>query len=169
MGGGEDARGYGGAVKILSHPWLLYCSRFVLGAVFIVASVDKIAYPAAFAESITAYGLVPYPLVNLLALFIPWLELLCGLALLAGNALRPNGATLAALLALFVVAIASALLRGLTIDCGCFGKEHATPVSWMKVAEDCGLFLLALHVAWAGAPRGKKLPPDAPAVSALKS
>ena len=45
----------------------------------------------------------------------------------------------------FIVAMIGALLRELKIDCGCFGKEHATPVSWMKVWEDVGLLILGAY------------------------
>jgi putative oxidoreductase len=130
---------------LLANRWLLFVSRIVLGTVFVVASIDKIAVPDAFAESILAYGIVPYPLVNVAALLIPWLELVCGVLLLCGVRVRPSAAIVTALLAVFIVAISSALLRELKIDCGCFGKDHLTPVSWMKVAEDTGLLLLGIH------------------------
>jgi hypothetical protein len=117
----------------------------ILGTVFIVASIDKIVVPAAFAESILAYRIVPYAFVNLVALLIPWVELVCGVLLVAGVRVRPSAVILSALLSVFILAIISALVRELKIDCGCFGSDHATPVSWTKVAEDVGLLLLGLH------------------------
>jgi uncharacterized membrane protein len=89
---------------------------------------------------------VPYPFINLVALIIPWIELLCGIFLIGGVYEKPSSALLSLLLALFIVALISALVRGLTIDCGCFGKDHATPVSWMKVVEDVGLLLLGMQI-----------------------
>lgn len=131
---------------LLSQRYILFFSRAVLGIVFILAGMDKIVYPDAFAASIEAYKLVPYGAINVIALVLPWLELVCGIFLLGGQYVRGSGAVLSALLVLFIFGIISAMMRGLKIDCGCFGKEHATPVSWMKVVENTGLFLLGMHL-----------------------
>lgn len=130
---------------MLSNKYLLLAARLTLGVVFIVASIDKIASPDAFAANVVAYGLVPYSTINLIALVLPWVELLCGIFIAAGVYVRGSSAVISILLGLFIVAIVSALLRDLKIDCGCFGKDHATPVSWMKVIEDLGLLILAVY------------------------
>ncbi|HTK81964.1 MAG TPA: MauE/DoxX family redox-associated membrane protein [Bacteroidota bacterium] len=130
---------------MLSNKYILAVVRIFLGSVFIVASIDKISAPDAFAASIVAYKLVPYAAVNILALVIPWLELVCGIFLIGGVYVRGSSFALSVLLTVFIVAIITALLRELKIDCGCFGKEHATPVSWMKVGEDLGLLLLSMY------------------------
>ena len=133
--------------RILSNVYLMLSCRLVLGSVFIIAAIDKIGAPDAFAENIYAYGLVPYPLINLFALVLPWLELLCGIFLISGMLVRPSAVILSFLLLIFILAIIIALSRHLNIDCGCFGKEHATPVSWEKVLEDIGLLLLGILTA----------------------
>jgi len=132
--------------SFLSNPYLLLCSRSILGVVFVVAAIDKIVAPDAFAESVYAYGLVPYAMINLFALIIPWLELVCGVFLVAGVRLRSCASLVSMLLLFFIIAIIIALVRNLNIDCGCFGRDHATPISWMKVLEDTGLFLLGVHI-----------------------
>ena len=80
MDGGADARRYDEeretAVRsLLSHTVLLLFSRTVLGIVFVLAGIDKIAFPDAFAASVEAYKLVPYGAVNMVSLILPWLEL----------------------------------------------------------------------------------------------
>ncbi|HUL45303.1 MAG TPA: MauE/DoxX family redox-associated membrane protein [Bacteroidota bacterium] len=130
--------------RIFSNPFLIFLCRLVVGSVFIVAAIDKIVAPDAFAESIYAYGLIPYPLINLFALILPWLELCCGILLISGVFVRSSASILTLLLLIFIVAIITALSRHLNIDCGCFGKDHATPVSWEKVLEDAGLMILGL-------------------------
>jgi uncharacterized membrane protein YphA (DoxX/SURF4 family) len=132
--------------SILRNPYILLISRLVLGIVFIIASVDKIYNPDAFAASIEAYKLMPYSIINILAVIIPWMELFCGIFLLGGVYVRGSSSLLSILLVVFMFAIISALVRELKIDCGCFGKEHATPVTWMKVVEDIGLFVLGIHL-----------------------
>ncbi len=120
--------------------------RVFLGCVFIIASVEKISSPEAFASSVEAYKLLPYSMINIFALTIPWLELLCGLFLTAGIASRASAGLLLGLLVIFIAGIVIAIFRGLNIDCGCFGPAHATPVGWMKVLEDCGLALLSMNI-----------------------
>ncbi len=132
-------------MNFLSNKYLLRIARFILGIVFIVTSIDKIDNPDAFAANIVAYKLAPYALINVIALMMPWLELLCGVFLIAGVYVRGSSVLISVLLGVFMVAMMSALLRGLDIDCGCFGKEHASPVTWMKVFEDVGLLVLGLY------------------------
>lgn len=131
---------------MLANKYIVFVARAVLGCVFVVAAIDKIAAPEAFAANIAAYKLIPYALVNLIALVVPWMELLCGVFLIGGVYRRGSAAILSVLLAVFMVAMVSALLRELKIDCGCFGKAHASPVSWMRVLEDAGLFLLGVYI-----------------------
>src|SRR5262249_13954908 len=59
------------------HKYLTVAARLFLGGVFIFASIDKIAAPEPFAIAVEAYKIIPFPLINLFALIVPWLELLC--------------------------------------------------------------------------------------------
>ena len=131
---------------LISNKYIIFLSRCVLGTVFIVASLEKISIPEAFASAVEAYRSLPLPVINLFALLVPWVELICGLFLVAGIFVRASSLLLSSLLMLFIGAIIFAMLRNLSIDCGCFGSAHSTPIGWMKVLEDIGLFLLGLHV-----------------------
>src|SRR6185436_16375541 len=111
-------------MKFDKHTVPVLAARLLLGLVFIIASIDKIASPDAFAASIHAYRLTPALIENLLAIAVPWIELLCGMCLVLGVNVRASSFLLTLLLGVFSVAISIALLRGLKIDCGCFGKEH---------------------------------------------
>ena len=156
--------------KILKHPYLVLVVRCFLGVVFIVAAIEKIAIPETFAISVEAYKLLPTQLINVFALIIPWMELVCGLFLVAGVFARASAALLSALLTVFIIALISALLRELKIDCGCFGTAHATPVGWGKVLEDTGLLFLALYLYFVSASgRGEEATPFAPSEQALAS
>ncbi|MDI6766592.1 MAG: MauE/DoxX family redox-associated membrane protein [Bacteroidota bacterium] len=131
--------------KIFSNKYLLLFSRLILGVIFIVASIDKIALPELFALNVQAYKILPISLVNIIALIIPWMELICGIFLISGVFVRSSSVILSGLLVVFIILIFSALLRGLKIDCGCFGSAN-TPVSWMRIIEDFGLLLLGFHI-----------------------
>jgi putative oxidoreductase len=131
--------------KILKNEILTYISRLIVGFVLIVASVPKIADPAAFAKSIEAYNLFPHFIVFSSALVVPWLELISGLFLIFGILLRGSSLLSSVLFSFFSILIAVTLLRGLSIDCGCFGFDGAA-LSWKRLLEDVGLILLSLQI-----------------------
>ncbi len=131
--------------QIFSNKYLLLFSRIILGVVFIFASIEKIAFPELFALNVQAYKILPTSLVNITALIVPWMELICGIFLISGVFVRSSSVILSGLLVVFIILIFSALLRGLKIDCGCFGST-STPVSWIRIIEDIGLLILGFHI-----------------------
>jgi putative oxidoreductase len=124
--------------------------RVGLGAVFIVAAAPKIADPPGFAHMVSNYLLVPAPVVNFLALFFPWIEMLAGIALVTGLFGRTGAKLSAALLVVFILAIGINLARDHAVQCGCFDvhaaeKSHARLIGEMRwvVARDLGLLAVA--------------------------
>ena len=99
--------------------------RVALGVVFIAASLDKIQNPENFAANITNYRLMPYQLINFVAVTLPWLEVVTGSFLVMGIWIRANALLASAMLAVFSTAILQALLRNLDISCGCFSTDPA--------------------------------------------
>ena len=130
---------------------LLLASRVVLGALFAWAAVTKLPDMAAFAQDVANYRLVPPALVPFVASAVVGIELLAGLALLAGAMTRAAATVIAGLLAVFVVFLAQALLSGIDLRCGCFGGDE--PASWWTVARDLAMLAAAVAVARASAPR----------------
>ncbi len=96
--------------------------RWVLGVIFLAAGVLKVAQPRDFYSDLLAYEVaVPDLLLRYVAVALPWLEVLCGGALLADvwrETIRP---LVAALCLIFVLMLGQAVLRGLDLKCGCFG------------------------------------------------
>jgi uncharacterized membrane protein YphA (DoxX/SURF4 family) len=129
-------------IKILSNKYFLVSIRIVLGVVFIFAAISKAAEPESFARSIANYKLLPIFLVNILAIILPWIELCAGVLLVFGVSVKENSAILSGLLLVFILAIAISLLRGLDIDCGCFGTVDGTKIGVQKLLENFGLLLL---------------------------
>ncbi|MCX7929632.1 MAG: DoxX family membrane protein [Chlorobi bacterium] len=130
--------------RILAHPVVCILARIVVGGIFTMYAVDKIAVPADFALNIERYELLPLALVNLMAIILPWIELLVGVFLLVGVRLRANAILAVAMLAIFILAIGSAMARGLEINCGC--SAHSETVGWGKIIEDALYLLLALRI-----------------------
>ena len=103
----------------LKNMLVLIC-RIFLGFLFIYASLEKILQPEEFAKQVGYYKALPFGLENLLAILLPWTELIVGICLLAG--LLVDGAALLSIIMnlVFILAISQAMLRGIDITCGCF-------------------------------------------------
>ena len=131
--------------------YIAFVGRIVVGLVFVAASIDKIADPESFANSIMNYRIVSGNMPMLLATVLPWLELLCGLALCFGIVVRGSSMLSSAMLLMFTVAVISAVLRGLDISCGCFTQDPAaSKVGWAKVGENTALLMMSMLVWWLG-------------------
>ena len=114
--------------KFLNHPLQSYLAvplRIYLGLVFIVACWYKIEVPSAFALSVATYQMLPLWLVNLMAICLPWVELIVGIFLCIGLKARASALSCAVMLCMFMVAISYALYFDLRLSCGCFASADA--------------------------------------------
>ncbi len=129
-------------------PRLAMLIRLILGVVFLWASLAKLLAPAAFFGALLGYQLpLGETTLRLLALTLPWLELLCGAALIGNfwpETVRP---VVAALCLGFILALTQALLRGLPVDCGCFGGAGPVWLAHPAVALGRALLLFAASLA----------------------
>lgn len=122
-------------------------ARIVLGFIFIVASIDKIADPSAFAVSIRYYKIVGSSVAMLFATILPWIELLCGLFLIFGVMMRGCSLLVLLMLILFTAGVVSGIARGLDISCGCFSRDpNVDKIGWTKVLENVGLIVLSIVI-----------------------
>jgi len=137
-----------GALRtMLLHPTTRRVAQIAAGMIFLAAALPKIADLSAFAGSVHNFHLeplIPVAATNILAMTIPWVELVAGLALVVGVRPRAGAFVYTALLAVFTIGVIAAMARGLSFDCGCFGKADAGPIGAKKVAEN--LAMLALGV-----------------------
>jgi uncharacterized membrane protein YphA (DoxX/SURF4 family) len=119
--------------------------RLLLGAMFIYAAILKIGSPLDFADSIATYQILPFSVINLMALGLPFFELACGLLVLTGFFFRIGVLGILAMLVVFIAALAAALLRGLSINCGCFGTHSWLDSNpWVALFRDACLLILSL-------------------------
>ena len=119
--------------------------RLIVGGVFIAAGVLKIIDPVTFAADIGNYRLLPHEVVNLMAITLPWIEVVAGLLLVLGIWNRASALILTLLMIVFLIAIGQALARGLDIRCGCFGTIEARKVGVLALGQDVALLAMA---AW---------------------
>jgi uncharacterized membrane protein YphA (DoxX/SURF4 family) len=142
-------------VRLLRLPAVHSLLAIAVGAVFVYASLSKIADPQAFAKIIyhyqvigpsAAFGFVP---ANLTAVALPWIELIAGVLLVVGVWRREAAVVTAIMLVVFVAAVASTLARGIDIqNCGCFALDASgRAAGWKLIAGDLALLAAALVVA----------------------
>ncbi len=118
--------------------------RVMLAGVFGLSGWPKLQDPFSFADSIASFELLPLWGISAVALGVPLFELLTALMLLAGWPRRAGPLAAVSLTALFGLALASALVRGLVVDCGCFGGgEPSLAKTWMALGRDVCLLAAA--------------------------
>lgn len=119
-------------------------ARFVVGATLMVAAWSKLRHPAAFARGVHDYALLKPWAEGPVATSVPWVEVVLGVAVLLG-VVQPWAAFGAVVLfALFGLAIASAAVRRLDIDCHCGTWTAQDRVGLGLVVRASGLVLVAL-------------------------
>ncbi len=129
---------------------LILLARLFLGALFVIASLDKIADVNAFAASILNYRIIGESQALIVATILPWLEFFCGLGLIIGIFPKTSAFFITTMLVAFTVLVASAMLRGLDISCGCFTQDpNAGKIGWQKILENCGMIVLGLYLIFA--------------------
>lgn len=127
--------------RILTGRELNLILRLFLGGMFVYAAWDKVLEPSGFAMAVRGYKLIPFSLSNLFALCVSWSELVAGIMLILGIFPRKAAGAIAILLVMFIVAITTTLVRGMVVDCGCFGKEGGSSTSWLLIVRNVGLLI----------------------------
>ncbi len=125
----------------------------IRGGDLFVAGALKVSDPYASATSVRAYQILPVDLANLLGFVLPFAEVAIGIFLILGIWVRLNAVAGGALMIMFIIAIAQAWIRGISLDCGCFGKgglleSEELPV-WnytVEIARDIVLAVFAVYI-----------------------
>jgi putative oxidoreductase len=125
--------------------------RIGLGLLLIVAGALKMGHAPDLASAIAGFRLLPEGVVEPLALILPYFEALLGLYLVAGLFTRGAAVVTCAQFVIYAGAIASAVVRHIPANCGCFGPYDRSSADWPHVAFDLVLAGIAALVA-KGAP-----------------
>jgi uncharacterized membrane protein YphA (DoxX/SURF4 family) len=107
---------------LISRGQFLWSLRLSLAGIFLYAGGIKALHPQEFVRDLENYHLLSYPLAVGMALYLPWVEFICGIAILLPRWTHAATWLLMCLMLLFIAALAQGWLRGLNISCGCFGN-----------------------------------------------
>jgi len=139
------------------QPWLTLFSRLILGGVLFAAGALKIGNLQKSAMAVRAYEMLPVELANFLGYALPWIEIGIGLLLIVGASVKICGLLGAFTMLAFIIAIAQAWARGLSIDCGCFGGGGTIDPEETKylseIIRDIGLLAMGVFLYYF--PKGK--------------
>ena len=127
----------------LENSYVVRGSQIVIGLIFAWAALAKLGDLEAFATAVHNFRIVPVATENLLAVTLPWIELVAAVALILNVQARCAAVLLASLLVLFTLGIALAMMRGLSFECGCFGKDDSTSVGVVKLLQNTGMLIVA--------------------------
>ena len=136
------------------RPWLSTLARLILGVVWIWAAWSKIRSPRTFTQAVRAYDATPEWLSRGIGYGLPMLELLLGVLLVLGLITRIAAGVSAVLFFVFLVGLVQATIRGIKLECGCFGgggvTDGANTQYALDILRDVGLLVLAAYlVVWA--------------------
>lgn len=130
--------------------WIGLLARLGLGGVLLYAGYLKVFTPEKSMMAVRAYELLPIWMANIFGLVLPWLEVGAGVLLIIGVGIRYAAIFGSVLMIAFIIAIAQAWARGLSIDCGCFGDGGVIDPSETKYLEtilrDIGFALLGFYL-----------------------
>ncbi len=130
-----------------------------MGVVFLYAAWTKLRQPwLLFAMTIDAYGILPQWAVMAVARTLPWAELALGVLLISGKWIRLSASAASAILLCFFVILLRAYLKGMQIDCGCFGAGDV--ISPRTLLRDGGLLAASLTLAALAFAQARRASPD---------
>jgi hypothetical protein len=88
--------------------------------------------PDQFAVIVYGYDVFPPQIINVLAVVVPFVELVCGITLITGLLKRSGLLIINAMLLGFIFLISFNLIRGHEFDCGCFSLGETKGV-WSSI------------------------------------
>jgi uncharacterized membrane protein YphA (DoxX/SURF4 family) len=143
-------------VKVLAHRHVVRAAQLLAGILLAWTALAKLGDIPALARDVHNFRLVPVVTEHLLAIVLPWIELIAGLSLLLGIRARAGAVVATSLMFVFTAAVVLAMARGLNIECGCFGTAGAWRVGPAKLVENMAILAVS-SVGTLHKPRSKTL------------
>ena len=144
--------------RLLLNPLVVWGLRLLVAGILLYAGVKKVWMPLEFARLLKEYHLLPDQILNLVAVLLPWAEVVCGLCFLSGLWLMGAAVLLSCMNTVFAVAIAyrawlimsetGVNFLDLRFDCGCgFGVVYI-PTKILENLMLVGVGLIILFSRW---------------------
>jgi uncharacterized membrane protein YphA (DoxX/SURF4 family) len=140
--------------RAMIKDYLTILIRLIVGGIFIYASIDKIVNPGQFARIVYNYHLLPSELVNVFALILPWVEFICGLAIILGIYYEGSVLIMNLMVLSFIIALGINYFRGVSLECGCFTVSSKAKGAILDLLiRDFGLIALTLFLYFSDSER----------------
>lgn len=126
------------------NAWLQRVLAWGLGAIFLYAALPKVLDPRPLITIIWGYRILPPGPINLVAIYMPWLELMVALGLITGFFRKGAAFWAFVLLTSFEGALLVNAFRGVNVACGCFSQDASdVQNAWLLVLRDLPMLLAA--------------------------
>lgn len=134
--------------SLIKSKFIYLVFRFLLGSIFIYASIDKILNPEDFAKIVYNYKLLPGFAINIFGIILPFIEFICGILLIIGFKTRSSAFVISALLVVFIIAVSINVMRGVDISCGCFttNTAHGSGIGLSLIARDFLMLIMSVYL-----------------------
>jgi len=143
-----------GLLKFRDNEYIELIVRLAVGFIFIYAALDKIIHPGQFARIVYNYHLLPGSLINLMALMLPWVEVISGIALVVGMNKKGAVYIINLMVVMFIIAVGVNYFRGVNLECGCFTvSSKAKGETLDLLIRDFGLLALTVYLFFSRAVR----------------
>ncbi len=130
--------------------WVLFSMRMVLGGVFGFSAWSKIMAPQALADAIVGFEIIPGSIALEAAIMLIWLELFCGIFMILGLWARATVIVITGMLTLFELGLISVVVRGIEVNCGCFGQFTEMMVGWDTIMRNMVLLVFCVSLLYCG-------------------
>lgn len=127
---------------------VVFVARVLLGGLLVTTGALKLGHATELAAAIAGFRLLPAAVIGPLSLALPLFEVLLGAYLIVGLFTRAAAVVAAVAFLIYAGAIASAVVRHIPANCGCFGPDDKSVADWPHVAFDLVLVVASLFVAY---------------------
>lgn len=128
--------------------WFQLALRLIIAGVFLYAAIPKIVHPQAFYLNILGYNFIQGTPAKLVAIWLPWAELLAALGIIFGLWMKANLRLIQIMLTGFIILLVLTLVRGIDADCGCFGSAGGRVTWWHVFGDFVLLFITTFLITW---------------------
>lgn len=133
-------------LKILRiNPWPGRILRVILGILFIYVGYARLKHPNLIAEHMIMLNLIPWSMINFMAMWMLTFEIFIGLLLMTGIWPRATSYAVIGFCTMCIFLISYAISNKLSMHCGCFvTAATGSPRDWNSLYQEGVIMLGAI-------------------------